>query len=145
MRLSLLTFLLLCCTLSSAQPVNRLAQAIAKAEGFYMHGSIPSRCNNPGDLKVVKDYRYPGEIGVCKGGHAKFRTQADGWKALEHQLDKIMDGTSRYTVNMSLQEIGKKYAQNYRVWAKNVAHNLGVEPTVYLWEILDVSPILEEQ
>ena len=145
MRLSLLTFLLLCCTLSSAQPVDRLAQAIAKAEGFYMHGSIPNRCNNPGDLKVVKDYRYPGEIGVCKGGHAKFRTQADGWKALEHQLNKIMDGTSRYTVNMSLQEIGKKYAQNYRVWAKNVAHNLGVEPTAYLWEILDVPPILEKK
>ena len=140
----LLTFFLLCYTFSSAQSVDKLAQAIAKTEGYYTPHTIPNRCFNPGDLKVLRDYRYPGQLGVCKGGHARFRTQADGWSALQHQLDKIALGESKkYSVNMTLQELGKHYAGNSRVWAKNVSRNLGVEPDTYLWEILDTAPVLE--
>jgi hypothetical protein len=137
---------LLLTTLCPAQNVHTLAQAIAKAEGFGQRGALPSRLHNPGDLKVVRDYRYPGMVRVGKGGHAQFRTEADGWAALEHQLDKMASGESKhYSVNMTLQEIGKRYAANSRVWAKNVAHNLGVTPDTYLFEVLDVPPILEEQ
>ena len=136
---------LLLTTLCSAQDrVQVLAQAIAKAEGFGKRGALPTRLKNPGDLKVVKNYKYPGQAGIGKGGHVKFRSEAEGWEALRHQIEKIVAGDSRYSVNMTLREISKGYAGNHRVWAKNVAHNLGVEPDTYLWEILGVAPRLDK-
>jgi len=123
--------------------VETLSGAIAKAEGFCLVGSLPNRYHNPGDLKAIAGYRYPGQIGIGKGGHVIFRNNAAGWNALEHQLDKIAAGNSRYNVNMTLKEIGKKYAGNWRVWSKNVSHNLGVDPNAQLWEILGIAPVLE--
>jgi hypothetical protein len=139
-----LSFVLLLTTSCFAQDrVQVLASAIAKAEGFGRAGTIPSRYRNPGDLKAVRGYRYPGQMSVGKGGHVIFRSNAAGWDALDHQIEKIMDGTSRYNVNMTLREISRKYAGDSRVWTKNVAHNLGVDPETDLWEILDVPPRLE--
>jgi hypothetical protein len=140
-----LALLLLTTSCFAQDRVQVLASAIARAEGFGKAGTIPSRYKNPGDLKVVKNYRYPGQIGVGKGGHVIFRNDAAGWAALEHQIEKIMDGTSRYNVNMTLKEISKRYAGNWRIWTKNVAHNLGVEPSTALWEILGVPPALESK
>ena len=136
---TLLAFLLLTASAFAQSRTQELAVAIAKAEGFYMRGTIPSRCHNPGDIKAV---RLPGQVGVCKGGHARFRNDAAGWAALEHQIDKIVDGTSRYSVNMSISEVARRYAGNHRVWARNVSHNLNVTPDTDLWEILDVPPTL---
>jgi hypothetical protein len=56
----------------------------------------------------------------------------------------IVNGESkRYTINMSLQEIGRGYAGSWRIWSRNVAHNLGTTPDTYLFEVLDIPPILE--
>lgn len=140
---TLLALLLLTTSCFAQDQVQVLASAIAKAEGFGRAGTLPSRYRNPGDLKAVRGYRYPGQVGVGKGGHVRFRNNAAGWSALEHQLYKVIEGTSRYNVNMTLQEFSKKYAGNSRVWVRNVAHNLGVVPETYLWEILDVPPTLE--
>ena len=138
--------LLLTTSCMAQDRVHTLAEAIAKAEGWGKKGALPTRYRNPGDLKVVKGYVYPGQISIGKGGHTKFRTDADGWAALEHQLDKIVAGESkRYDVNMTLEEFSRKYAGNHRIWLKNVTHNLGVEPTVYLFEVLDVPPALDIQ
>jgi hypothetical protein len=125
--------------------VQILAKAIAKAEGFGKKSALPTRLHNPGDLKAVRGYTYPGQISVGKGGHTRFRTDADGWAALEHQINKmIADESKRYSVNMTLQEFSKKYAGNHRVWLKNVTHNLGVDSNTYLFEVLDVPPTLKE-
>lgn len=139
----LLTILFFCSTFCAAQNrVQTLAEAIAKAEGWGRKRAIPTRYHNPGDLKAVKGYKYPGEAGIGKGGHVRFRSEAEGWEALRHQIEKIVAGSSRYNVDMTLREISKGYAGNHKVWAKNVAHNLGVEPDTYLWEILNVPPVL---
>ena len=131
-------------TTSCFSQVQTLAKAIAKAEGFGKAGALPSRYRNPGDLKAVRGYRYPGQVGVGKGGHVIFRSNDAGWAALEHQIDKMADGTSRYNVNMTLEEISKKYAGSWRVWSTSVARNLGVTPGTSLWEVLNVPPIMEE-
>lgn len=140
---TLFALLLLTTSCFAQDRVQVLASAIAKAEGFGKIGTIPSRYRNPGDLKAVRGYRYPGQVGVGKGGHVIFRNNAAGWEALEHQLYKVIEGTSRYSVNMTLQEFAKKYAGNSRVWVRNVARNLGVNPEAHLWEILGVPPALE--
>ena len=105
--------------------IVQFAHAIAQAEGFYVKGSIPNRCHNAGDLKGTN---FPNQIGVCRGGHAKFRTDADGWAALFHQIEKILDGTStKYTNRATFKDVAKTYAQNYRPWLKIVTETLQVD------------------
>ena len=115
-------------TLHAAVPSPRVVQfahAIAQAEGFYVKGSIPNRCHNAGDLKGTN---FPGQIGVCKGGHAKFRTASVGWAALYHQIEKIQDGTStKYTNRATFRQVAKTYAQNYRPWLRIVTKTLQVD------------------
>ncbi len=135
----LLAFVLTACAFAQTRTTD-LAVAIAKAEGFYTKGTIPSRCNNPGDIRP--DSRLPGQVGWCSGGYAKFRNARAGFAALEHQLEKIADGSStRYNVNMTLAQVGKTYACDTR-WAKNVAKTLGVTPQTQLWEVLGVPPVI---
>jgi hypothetical protein len=106
--------------------VIQFAHAIAQAEGYSLKGSIPQRCNNPGDLKGTK---FAGQVGVCKGGHARFRTSAAGWAALYGQVEKILDGTStKYTNRATFKDVAKTYAQNYRPWLKIVTDLLDAEP-----------------
>jgi len=121
-----------------------LAEAIAKAEGFYQRGTIPNRYHNPGDIKFDRSFRYHGQVGVGKGGHVIFRNDAAGWYALREQIEKMKSGESRhYSPTMSINQIAKKYAANYRVWAKNVSHNLGTVPTITIAELFDIPPVLE--
>ena len=117
--------------------VERLAHAIAKAEGFYVKGSIPNRYHNVGDIKAVKGFKYEGQIGIGKGRHVIFATDADGWRALNRQLTLIAQGYSKhYSVDMTLQQLAKKYAGNWRVFAKNLSHSLGVPQSTTLKELL---------
>ena len=142
-RTILLMTLLLLGTLCNAQDkVEQFAHAIARTEGYYVHGSIPNRCFNPGDLKVMsRGGKYPGQTGVCKAGHVRFRNGAAGFAALYNEIDKILAGESKfYTPEMTLQQMGKFYAQNSRLWAKNLARNLGVSPSTTLQEYFDIAP-----
>jgi hypothetical protein len=105
--------------------VVQLAHAIAQAEGFNLKGSIPARCANPVDLKGT---HFPGQVGVCRGGHARFRNANAGWTALYNQVQKIADGTStKYTPRATFRQVAKTYAQNYRPWLKIVTKTLGVD------------------
>ena len=127
-------------------PTQKFAAAIAKAEGYYTKGKIPQRCANPGDLKAVRGWKYPGQIGICKGGHVRFKNATYGWLALCAQLDKIAARESKaYTPEMTLAQAGRKYAGDWRTWSKNVAHNLGVTPSTPLFLVLDVPPALAVQ
>lgn len=73
---------------------SALASAIASAEGFGPTNNIPTIANNPGDLEL-------GNIGygttAAAGGNAitNFGTLADGWAALQNQINLIASGQSR--------------------------------------------------
>lgn len=100
-----------------------LALAIANEEGFNKPGSIPARANNPGDLKL-------GNVGNGTiNGITIFSSASDGWDALENQLTAIANGgSSYYSPDMSIAEIGQVYAGGDPTWAVNVASYLGVSP-----------------
>ena len=112
-----------------AQPspqVYAFAHAIARAEGFYIKGSIPNRCHNAGDLKGTK---FPGEVGLCKGGHARFANAEYGWQALYAQVEKMTDGTGRvYHPSMTFREVAQKYAGNSKPWVRIITTMLEVTP-----------------
>jgi len=127
------------CWAAGAQDrIDLFVHAIARAEGFYQYGSIPNRCHNPGDLKGT---RFPGEVGLCRGGHARFRNDAAGWAALRHQIEKSLAGESTfYRQDMTLAQVARRYAANSALWARNVARNLGVTPSTTLQEYFELAP-----
>lgn len=63
--------------------MSKLAELIAKQEGFGIPGALPTRDNNPGDLRHSPHSQHdpgaPDAIGVID-------TAADGWADLERQL-----------------------------------------------------------
>ncbi len=144
MRTTLIIALLILTNSAFAQDkIDLFAHAVAKAEGFYDGPrTLPARCHNPGDLKAAYHMTYPGQVGVCKGGHIRFRRDADGWAALRNQIEKALSGQSHfYSPNMTLRQVAKKYAADYRIWLKNVCHNLGdISPNTTLREYFDLHP-----
>ena len=65
---------------------TKLAQVVAKEEGFGRPGVIPTLRNNPGDLRHSPHSEHPGGP-----GHADdigtIDTVQDGWDDLERQLE----------------------------------------------------------
>ncbi len=108
--------------------VQKIAKAIAKAEGFYVQGSIPQRANNPGDLER-------GDIGF---GVISLKTiypsAGQGWEALYHQIGIMLDNSSAvYGPTWTIQDVADEYVSGMQsdtkdaaAWAQNVADTLGV-------------------
>jgi hypothetical protein len=141
----LVTMLLSVVAFSQAEPnekVKKFAHAIALTEGCYVRGSIPNRYHNCGDLKIMeRGQHYDGEVGVGKANHVRFRNDAAGYAALYHQIDKMLTGESKfYRQEMTLQQVGKLYAQNSRRWSTNLAKYLGVPPSTTLEEYFGLPP-----
>ena len=117
--------LLLLLSGGSGDRVQRIAEAIALAEGFYAPGSLPQRRNNPGDIKV-------------NGVIATYESEADGWEALRNQIRLILENRSGiYTSDMSIYEVAELYTggDNPSAWAHIVSAQLGVSPDTALGEV----------
>jgi hypothetical protein len=114
--------------------VNRIAVAIAHAEGYYDNGSIPQRANNPGDLEL-------GDIGYGTiEGKTIFQNAILGWQQLYKQIGFMLSGTDPlWPPTMTLAEAGLKYSGGDPNWSKNVAAALGVPETITLAELDSVS------
>lgn len=117
-----------------SQKVNALATAISHAEGFGIRGTIPNRYHNPGDLKANGGSDpWPGQIRIGKAGHIVFKNDEAGKTALRDCIIKMMDGRSMYfKPDMTLNQVARRYAQNWRPWVKVVSKDLGVPPTTTL-------------
>ena len=109
-------------------PQSKFADAIAHAEGFYTNGSRPERNNNPGDFE-----NWPG-VPTDDAGYSVFGSVADGWRALEEQLNAIRNAASRhYTTGMSFTQMAQIYADGAhdptgaQDWATNVAAFMGAD------------------
>lgn len=122
--------------------IMQFAIAIARAEGFYVSNSVPSKINNPGDLKV------PGTPAdqQTDSGLTVFETVEDGWSALYHQLELITSGRSLYKLDWTIKQMGDRWAPPPRkpgddvnipgAWAVNVARALGVSVDTPLRDVL---------
>lgn len=124
-----------------SRKIEDLATAIARAEGFYVPGSIPQRAHNPGNLKSPT-WTYEGEReGETLGqGIAVFQSDGAGWAALKRQLALIVEGDSRvYTLSMTLRQMGTVWTGNATegaAWSNNVGLAFGVAPSTTLGEML---------
>jgi len=120
------------------QKLNSFATAVAHAEGYGIRRTIPTRYHNPGDLKSARIYRpLPGQKTLGKGDHIVFESDTAGWAALRDYLSKMVDGRSkRYNPNMTLMQVSRIYAGNWRPWLKIVTKELNVEPSIKLRDLL---------
>jgi hypothetical protein len=109
-----------------SRKIRRIAEAIAKAEGYGRPGAIPTVRNNPGNIK--------GPDGVIR----TYRTPEEGWAALYRQVTMMFTGESRfYRPDMTIAEIARIYTgeARYMDWAWNVSKFLGVKPETRLIEV----------
>jgi hypothetical protein len=112
--------------MNPTRKIKRIAEAIAKAEGYGVPGAIPTVRNNPGNLKGPD-----GEI-------RWFSSPEEGWNALYRQVTMMFTGESRYyRPDMTISEIARIYTGEaaYMNWANNVARFLGVTPQTRLIEV----------
>ncbi len=114
--------------------VDALATAISHAEGFGRRGTIPSRYHNPGDLKASSNsVLLPGQVRIGKAGHIVFKNEEAGKAALRDCILQMMDGRSaHFNANMTLNQVARVYAKNWRPWVKIVSAELGVPATTTL-------------
>jgi hypothetical protein len=120
------------------QKVAQFATAVAHAEGFGIRHAIPTRYHNPGDLKSRRDLRkLPGQRALGKGDHIVFASDAAGWAALHDYITKMVDGRSRrFNPNMTIAQVSRVYAGNWRPWVKIVCRELDATPTTKLRDLL---------
>lgn len=115
---------------SADDRVQKLAQAIATAEGFFVAGSRSQRDHNPGDM--TQDL-----IGKATGHDGPFvvyASDADGWANLYAQINLWFSGASNNADGSStILQLSSFYTTDVPPgaqanWAQNVADNLGVDP-----------------
>jgi hypothetical protein len=107
-----------------SKTMTRLAQLIAHQEGFGIPGDIPTRDNNPGDLRHSPHSSHAGEGPNDIG---EIPTAAEGWADLERQL--------RIYANrgLTLEEMINEYAppedgNATSTYLQNVCAGLGLPP-----------------
>jgi hypothetical protein len=120
--------------------VSQMATAIAKTEGFFVKGTIPNRCHNPGDLRSSIKNAYPGQIGLAKHGYIIFKSDAWGWAGLEKQIQMIIDGEShQYDQSMTFAEIAKVYAASPQ-WSKTFCKILKISSQLTFEQYFGLAP-----
>ena len=109
-----------------SQKIVTFANAIAFAEGYGGAGAIPTVANDPGDLSKG-DFGDTGFYLKAGDGEQviKYPTAQDGFNALYQKLQNIVNGgSSVYSLNMSILQMGNKYSGNGSVWSRNVVSYL---------------------
>lgn len=115
-------------TTGAPDRVRRIAQAIARAEGYGVSGAIPTVRNNPGN---IRDTTLPGQP------IATYPTVTAGWEALYQQVRRMLAGSSLYPKGWTLAQVAQRYTGEIRYmdWANNVARFLGVSASIVFSDI----------
>lgn len=105
--------------------LRRIAEAVAKAEGYGVPGAIPTTRNNPGNIRSAA------------GPIATYGTPEAGWQALYNQLSGMLDGSALYPPDWTIEQVAQRYTGEaaYMNWARIVAGELGVT-TKYIFSEL---------
>ena len=124
--------------------MDALSRAIARAEGWGKPGTIPTLYHNPGDLKAGPT-PLPGQRKVGKAGHIVFVNAEAGWAALREYLTGIAEGRRKhYVASMTLAQVSRVYAQQWRPWLRIVTKELAVPTNTKLQELLKPVDVEED-
>lgn len=120
-------------TMSTTPAVQKIAEAIAVAEGFYVAGSRPARNHNPGDMTADLIGKSVGKDGIF----VVYANDDDGWDNLYKQINLWLSGGSSHAgPSSSISDIAGFYTTtDQSAWAANVANHLGVSIDTSIGEI----------
>ena len=107
---------------------TKLAQLIAKEEGFGIPGAVPTTHNNPGDLRHGPHEQHPGDPDAV--GTAE--TAADGWADLERQI--TLDVARGLTLRQFIYKFAPPSENNSERYLNFVCAGLNIGPDVPLAE-----------
>jgi len=124
--------------------LDKLAGAIATAEGFFVAGSLPQRLNNPGDLRQAPWLQNP----VLEHGFWAAPSLAAGIAGLYHQLalDVSRGWTLRQLISTYAPPGDNNNTENY---IRETARRLGIpyvppeqaNQETPLWEYMELAQI----
>jgi len=125
---------------------DSLAHAIAKAEGFGVPDALPTRCNNPGDMKlgdrgwgtVEGKTQYPKADWAAELGDRE-----DGASALRRECLAILVGASHiYALGWDFSALGAVWTgyDNWEEWCKVVCKELGAARGTTLAQYAEKTP-----
>ena len=114
--------------------MSKLAELIANEEGFGIPGTVPTRDNNPGDLRHSNHSSHDGEgsndIGIID-------SVADGWADLERQLQ--LYGERGLTLRQAIYEFAPPSQNNSEAYLNYVCQGLGCQPDIPITEALIIT------
>jgi hypothetical protein len=113
--------------------VQKIAAAIAMAEGFYISGSRPARNHNPGDMTLDLIGKSVG----MDGPFVVYGNDSDGWANLYKQVSEWLDGSSAHaSADSTISDISRFYTTtDQTAWATTVANQLGVSLDTPIGEV----------
>src|ERR1035437_5315208 len=102
--------------------VQDLMNSIAQFEGYNVPGSIASRNNNPGNLR--SGVNQIGSENTVSGTFATFASPADGWAALQAQIDR--QAGQGQTLRDFIYQYAPPTENNTSSYLNNLVSSLGV-------------------
>jgi hypothetical protein len=116
--------------------IPRIAELIAKEEGYGIHGSVPNRDNNPGDLRHSPHSFHSPDAPDAIG---QIGNVADGWADLLRQLD--LYALRGLTVAQAIYEWAPPNENNTQAYLSYVVNGLGVSADSLLTDALKIPGI----
>ncbi len=113
--------------------VSKLAELIANEEGFGIPGTVPTRDNNPGDLRHSPHSVHNGDPDAI----GQIDTVADGWADLERQLQ--LYGERGLTLRQAIYEFAPPSENNSEAYLNYVCQGLGCQPDIPITEALIIT------
>lgn len=113
--------------------MSKLATLISQQEGFGILGDLPTRQNNPGDLRHA-----PGEVHDIgsPNGIGSFDTVSDGFAALERQLQ--LYAHRGLTLKEAIYEFAPPSENNSAAYLAFVCEGLGCNADIPVSQALNL-------
>ena len=113
--------------------IPKIAQLIAKEEGYGIPGALPTRDNNPGDLRHSPHSFHSADAPDAIG---QIDTPADGWADLVRQLD--IYAARGLTVAQAIYEWAPPTENNTAQYLAFVVKGLGCSSDTLLSDALKI-------
>jgi hypothetical protein len=112
--------------------MSKLARLIAQEEGYGIAGTVPTRDNNPGDLRHSPHSEHPED----PNGIGVIDTPEDGWADLERQLQ--LYAHRQMTLRAAIYAFAPPSENDSERYLQFVCNGLGCAPDTPIAEALKI-------
>lgn len=114
---------------------TKLAQLIAREEGFFTSGTLPQRNHNPGDLRHSPHSSHTADAPEAIGD---IDSDTDGWEDLERQLQ--IDAGRNMTLQQAIYSWAPPSENNTEKYLSDVLDGFGgvVDAETPLVKVLEI-------